>query len=198
MIDIDKLIDEIHAQQAELRSAECADASPAPKALICPRWITMGTRRIPSYAIGMICIALIAGVSTWLVINMSQSDAEPLLASNHKAPSVVVSKQDSQIDNDARMVTSIEPTSAQIKTRTSTSECSTSASSTSVPQPTAESLLDVSNNLTSSNELEQVEISTTEKTNQLVANAKVRVICNSDFCSAERYIAMIYEDILGI
>lgn len=174
--------------------------SKAPAVAENTRRLVFTIQRIPSYAIGMICVAILAGASTWLVINNSHSGAESLLASNHKAPSVVVPKQVSPFDGGASSITHSEPTPAQIKTRTSTSEYSTktSVSSTSMSQPTTEPLPDVSNDPTSSNEFKQKEISTTEKMNQLVSYAEVQVTCNSNFCSAERYCAMIYEDILGI
>lgn len=174
--------------------------SKAPASAESTHRFVFATQRIPSYAIGMICIALLAGAFTWLVINKSQSDAELLLASNHKVPSAIVPKHVSPFDGGSRCITPSEPTLAQIKTKASTSEYTpkTSVSSAKKPLLPTESLPEVSNDPNTSNENMLDKISPIGEMNQLLAHAEVRVTCNSDFCSTERYCAMIYEDIWGV
>lgn len=78
MIDIEKLIDEIHAQQAELRAAECDEPCLAPKASIWPR-------------VAAIVAAALVGGAVWMGLLRQGSNIEEntILVAQHQAPRAV-------------------------------------------------------------------------------------------------------------
>ena len=55
--------------------------------------------RIPAHTFATICLALIVGVTTWLVLNNRHSDGDTLLAYNHTSQPATVTKPDSTFED---------------------------------------------------------------------------------------------------
>lgn len=146
-------------------------------------------------AMAMMSIVLLAGIVTWFVLGSGHSSHEFFLASNHNAQFKTASIVVSPATNTTPALAANQPTLTASSHESSSAV--TEIISHSEPVVGVVETARVSSEITSPSEYEGEKVTLIDGINQLVAQADVQIICNSNYCAAERYYAMVYEDILG-
>lgn len=152
----------------------------------------------PRIAFTMVCLAVFIGVAAWIAIGNRHSDDELLLSNNHYSQSEENPMRVSSSSDVATAIATTQASSAPVAGK-ETSPCD-AVINPSVPKdrmvPSSEPLAEVSIESPHSGEYAMNEISHFDDVDHLGVHADIQVTCNVGECSAERYCAMLHEDLL--
>ncbi|MCF0212032.1 MAG: hypothetical protein HUK17_03965 [Bacteroidales bacterium] len=159
------------------------------------RWFGLATLRIPPYAMVLVCVAIFAGVSVWFFFDKFQPKETSYVVSNHTAPPIISPLQvPSLIDNASTVHT--RSLSKSCKADFNTIDSTTIAAINIENSQVATVAIGEDSVLTIDIENQAKDLF--EELAQMAKRGAINVTCNSDFCSSERYYAMLYEDIIGV